>query len=245
MTKILKFITGFFLGSILLFLPISCSQVFANFKPIIYLMPIMVVIIGVLLLALQQWKPYRIGVILSTLIALVCTILVTVIVHQEGPNKSQASRKPKKRKVEKTIEIKGKQLDKHCFNTRFKDFGEVTFITSVDWWAHFYLLRNNKIIYEFDGYHASEDAISPGIKEVRVFDANGDDKEDVLIMGTYKSAFNEDTSIDYPINRLLIAGDQDFYLPRKVNQLIASGNFASIEEINSFLTQFYSDSNSK
>ena len=94
----------------------------------------------------------------------------------------------KSKGAKERIQTKGRILLRQSFEVELPYFGEVIFATYFDEANsgnfNFYLLKNGKVVYEFDSFSGNTWSAQE-IVAIAFRDVNGDDNKDVIIIATY------------------------------------------------------------
>jgi len=140
---------------------------------------------------------------------------------------------------EKPNFAKAKQvIENQSFNTSIEDFGHVRFVSEIDNWIHFSLVRNDSVLYTFPLIQR-HDHFDPSIEAVSFYDADKDGRKDViLILKAYSKTGKEGTY--YYFNNLFInTGYKTFEKASRVNIISSHSTVNTVDEFKKIIDDYY------
>lgn len=133
---------------------------------------------------------------------------------------------------------KGENIPEQTFETSFKNFKKVKFASYNDYSVgpakvYFYLLKDERVIYQFPDYHIWSTSWSfESIKAVAFKDVNADGLKDVVIIAEYVTGIGPTGMIPFLVKGVYFQGSDQFTTNIEISNLINSEkNYKKIKTI--------------
>lgn len=137
---------------------------------------------------------------------------------------------------------KGELIPEQTFKADFRSFKDVMFASYNDYEVgpskvHFYLLRDDRIIFEFpDLYIASTSWSFESVKAVSFKDVNQDGLKDVIIIAEYVTGIGPTGMVPFLVKGIYFQKHNKFTSSDRVGELLSSeGNYMKLKTISSIV----------
>jgi len=137
---------------------------------------------------------------------------------------------------------KGERIQEQSFKTNFKHFKNVMFSSYNDFESgpgkvHFYLFRNNKIVYEFPEFPVDSGSWSfENVKAISFKDINNDGLKDVIVIAEYITGIGPNGMIPFLVKGVYLQRKGKFVSAEKISKLLSSEkNYSSLKTISSIV----------
>ena len=137
---------------------------------------------------------------------------------------------------------KGEQILSQTFKANFKNFKDVKFASYNDYQVgpakvHFYLLKNNHIVYEFPDFYLGSTSWSfESVKAISFKDVNADGLKDVIIITEYVTGIGPTGMRPFLVKGVYFQQADQFISNEKVNKLLSSEkNYHNLKTISSIV----------
>lgn len=136
----------------------------------------------------------------------------------------------------------GEQISEQTFKANFKNFKDVTFSSYNDFTVgpskvHFYLLRNNRIAFEFPDFYIGSTSWSfESVKAVSFKDVNKDGLKDVILITEYVTGIGPTGMVPFLVKGVYFQGVGGFTQNNDVSKLLGTeANYPKLKSISSIV----------
>ena len=137
---------------------------------------------------------------------------------------------------------KGERIDQQTFKAKFKHFKDVMFASYNDYEVgpakvHFYLLRDDRIVFEFPDFYINSTSWSfEGVAAVSFKDVNMDGLKDVIIIAEYVTGIGPTGMVPFLVKGVYFQEPGKFSSNEKLNKLLSSSdNYSKLTTISSIV----------
>lgn len=137
---------------------------------------------------------------------------------------------------------KGEQISEQTFKADFKNFKGVTFSSYNNFTVgpskvHFYLLRDNRIVFEFPDFYIGSTSWSfESVKAVSFKDVNADGLKDVILITEYVTGIGPTGMVPFLVKGVYFQGDGGFTQNNDVGKLLGTEvNYPKLKSISSIV----------